>query len=520
MDALRHSPRVRAISINANIAQSAIVEAHAEFDVHAFVESKFVRTSVPTGSVLDAGYDVPRLREEDWFYSGGMRKRNQYGGRYEIAHRFGLYDSNSEFFYPEQQGNTRLTLSYEQPLLSGAGHAYNNSLIVLANIDTRIASDRTDTELQDHLLRVTEALWELYTQRVTQLQRQRHLGRAEVIFERLEKRRGIDSLDSQIARARAAVAMRRAELIRATAGVRNAEAHIRSLVGSPGLLSDRTAELVPTQPPMGNYIAVDLQDALVTALENRPEIDAATQEMKAAAVRLNMARSELLPVLDLVLETYVTGLEGDCNLGSAFTDQFSEGEPSYTAGLIFEVPLHRRAARARFTRRELERLQLSCQFQAAVETLHAEVEVAVREVETAYRHLLAKYQSMIGAEVDADYLKRCWELLPGDDRAASFVLQDLLDAQDRLAFEEAGFAEAQAEYTLSFTRLNRATGVLFRHEQIQVPFTKEDELTGKELKTALSVSGQVPEDRAVSTGGKTSPRAEREGYLSLRAPTR
>ena len=36
-----------------------------------------------------------------------------------------------------------------------------------------------------------------------------------------------------------------------------------------------------------------------------------------------------------------------------------------------------------------------------------------------------------------------------------------------LAFAEFSFAQAQVDYTMSLTRLNRATGMLLRHEQIQ-----------------------------------------------------
>lgn len=478
VDALQFSPQVRAISDNAVIAETAIVEAQAEFDVHAFTESKLVRQSVPTGSTLQAGFNVPRLRQADWFYNTGLRKKNQFGGRVEIGQKIGTRDSNSLFFTPQNQGNSRLTLSYNQPLLNGAGKAYNTSLILLANLDTRIADDRTATELQDHLLAVTEALWELYQQRAVLLQKHRHLGRAEFILERLEKRRGIDSLASQIAQARAAVSMRRAELIRAGTAIRNAEARVRALVNSPPMLNHRTAELIPTQTPLGKFIPLSVQDALVTALKNRPEIDAATQEIEAARIRKNMAKNELLPALDLVVETYVSGLRGGHNIARAWTDQFSVGEPSYTAGFTFEVPLCRRAAKARYQRRHLELRQLSNRFQATVAQLSAEVEVAVREVETAYRELQAKYVSMMAARTEVDYLRRRWELLPGDDRSASFALQDLLDAQDRLVFEEQSFAESQVEYTLSLTRLNRTTGTLLRHEQIQLVRTVEGCLPG------------------------------------------
>lgn len=103
-----------------------------------------------------------------------------------------------------------------------------------------------------------------------------------------------------------------------------------------------------------------------------------------------MSRKELLPALDLVLETYVTGLDRDYDIAQSLADQFSVGEPSYSAGLVFEVPLHRRAARARLQRRQLERRQITQQFEEVVLTLRAEVEVAIREVSATYRELVAR----------------------------------------------------------------------------------------------------------------------------------
>ncbi len=464
--ALEYSPRVLALSGNAAIAETRVVETQADFDIRAFMESKFIRTSVPTGSILDAGTDVPRLREEDWTYSAGLRKKNELGGQLEVSQQIGLRDSNSRFFFPDNQGNARLTLSYNQPVLNGAGRAYNTSLIVLANIDTQIAWDRTLSELQDHLLQVTEAAWELYLRRTSLLQRERHAQRAFEILTRLEHRRVVDSLESQIARAKAAVASRRADLIRASTAIRNAEAKLRALVNAPHLLNGREAELVPAQSPSPDLVDIDIQDALVTALKNRPEIDAAMHEIKAASVRLDVAQNELLPVLDVVVETYVSGLRGDNSIGLSYIDQFSRGEPSYSAGFVFEVPLYRRAAFARESRRRLELRQLSQEFDAAVQSLNAEVEIAVREVSASYRELLAKFQAMLAAEADVRFLQRRWEAVPGEDRAASFVLADLLDAQDRLVNEEFGFVQAQVNYTINLTRFRRATGTLLQHERI------------------------------------------------------
>ncbi len=468
VEALRFSSRVQAISDNAVIAETNVIRADAEFDTRLFMETKLNRTSIPTGSTLEAGANVPRLREEDWFYRAGLRKKNVVGGKFEAAQRIGTRNSNSVFFLPEDQGNARLTLSYNQPLLNGYGVAYNTSLIVLARFDTRIAVDRSVAELQEYLLEVTETLWQLYLQRSVLLQQQKHFERAQSILTRLESRRDLDSLETQIARARAAVALRRTAVIRAKAAIRDAESRLRALVNAPDLLADRTAELVPTLAPGSDFVPVDFQRALITALENRPDLDSATQEVEAARVRLGVAKNELLPVLDAVLETYVSGLRGDYRIGDSWVDQFSVGEPGYTAGLVFEVPLGRRAAKANTTRRSAELRQLVNRFQATVETVTSEVEVAVREVETAYRELQAKYEAMRASDFDMQYLQGRWETMAGEDNAASFMLEDLLDSQDRAALAEFNFAQGQIEYALSLTRLNRALGTLLKQEQVVV----------------------------------------------------
>ena len=52
---------------------------------HAFAESKFFRESEPIGNELDTG-GPPRLREEDWGFSAGLRKKTPLGGSWEVSH--------------------------------------------------------------------------------------------------------------------------------------------------------------------------------------------------------------------------------------------------------------------------------------------------------------------------------------------------------------------------------------------------------------------------------------------------
>jgi len=267
------------------------------------------------------------------------------------------------------------------------------------------------------------------------------------------------------------VAVRHAELYRAATQVKNAESRIRALVNAPHLGLVDQFELLPVDAPGTQYIPVGMAEAMTLALKNRPELHQAIKRIKAASIRKNMSANELLPVLDVVLESYVRGLRGNSQVLESFVDSFSKGAPSYTAGIQMELPLGNRAARASMRRREIELRQLESQFRATVDVLQLEVEVVVREVHTAFQEINAKYQSMKAAEGEVDYLTQRWKLLSGEDRSASLVLEDLLSAQDRLAAEEFGFLTAQIAYNQSFTDLKQVTGSLLQLEEIDVNIT-------------------------------------------------
>ena len=272
-----------------------------------------------------------------------MRKKTDLGGQFEISQKFGLEDNNALIYQPDwalyPQGSARLTISYTQPLLNGAGLAYNESVIVLAAIDASVATDQFASDLQNHLLDVNKAYWTLYLERVSVLQKRQLLQQAESILNELDARRNFDANGGQIVRVRSAVESSGAGSIRYDAAVHNAEARLNLLVNDPQLYASDHVELIPVQFPHLQYPQIGVRDSLITWLYNRPEVDQSLQQIKAASIREQVAQKDLLPVLDAILSVYAMGLEGDSRMGQAFVDQFTFGEPGYTTGLQFEVPL-------------------------------------------------------------------------------------------------------------------------------------------------------------------------------------
>ena len=459
--ALVHSPDVQAVRADVDSRQALVGKEYGRFDWRAFADVNYDFTSDPVGNELTTG-GPPRYRDRLWDASAGVRKENGWGGEVEIAQKIGRQYNNSTFFTPIDQGQTRLEISYIHPLLGKAGKAYTESRVVLAQIDADVARCKLCRDLQDHLFRVSQAYWDLYRARVIRLQRQDLRDRAQSILDMLQARAEVDAVQQQVLRAQAAVTSRRSEILRTQAEVRNAESRLRLLVNDPRLIDGGRIEMVPAEWPLPCYVPVSMRESLQTAVRSRPDVAEAMREIRAAGVRLGIAKNELLPKLDLILSTYVAGLEGDAEIGTAVGNQFTVGEPGYSAGLLFEIPLGNHTARAECDRRQSELQRAMLIFRSTVETGLTEVELAVREVDTAYQEMVSKFQAMVAADAEEKYLNERWRLIPGDDGKTPNLLEDLLDAQDRLAEEEAAFVTAQVNHTLALTALKRATGTLMR----------------------------------------------------------
>ena len=481
--ALQHSARVQVLSDEPLISETEITTADSAFDWLAYMDSRWDDISEPVGSTLTTG-GPDRLRDNIVSFEAGLRRKNVYGGEVEIGQQFGHQNSNSLFFVPQDQGTSRLTLNYTQPLLRNAGKAYNTSLTVLAKLKTQTAGNEFERQLQEHLLEVTRAYWTLYFERGRLLQQQRLLDRGVKIQEELRSRSEIDALQSQIVRADAAVASRKSDLVRSRLAIRTAEARLRALVNDPTLMSTMTAELIPTEDLSDSMYAVDLESSIAEALQNRPELDSALQEIKAASVRMAMSKKETLPLLNMVLETYVAGLEGRSRVGRAYIEQFSEGEPSYSVGLQYEKPIWNRAASSKLQKRRLELRRMQNQFRAVMQNVSMEVEVAVHELNAAYEAIDAKSHALAAARREVDYLFDRWSLLAIDQGSASLLLEDLLDAQERLTSAELELLQSSLEFSLAQVAHKRSTGSLLTHNQVSADRSCECNMPRQNLSQA------------------------------------
>jgi outer membrane protein TolC len=460
---LQFSPYVSVVSMEPEIRQLNIVVESAEFDWRTFLDSTYNGINDPIGNTLTTGnLTDTRFYGSNWGLDAGVRRKNSLGGEMEVAQQFGTQGNNSRFLLPNSQGTARLQLQYTQPLMNGAGRFVNGSRIVLADLDANISQDEALALLQDHLLKVAEGYWELYRARAEYFQRAKLLADTQSTLEVLQARRGIDAVDWQILRVKAAVNTRRSEIIRAQTAIRNAQSQLTLLVNSPELVYLGGKELTPVDLPLDAPLEISMEDSLHTALLHRPDISQTIRSVRGSAVRLGVMQRQVLPKLDLIASTYVAGLAPESDIVSAFGKQFAEGRPGYALGFVFEMPWGNRAACARQQQRHLEMNRELARFRLTTQQALTSTEVAVREVKTAYREVLSRYQSMTATENEVRHLFERWSKIPGVDDSAAFLLSNLLDSQVRLTEEESALVRAQVNYAMAIVRMKREMGTLLR----------------------------------------------------------
>ena len=456
--AVNNSPELVVLNADVIINQNEIIRQDASFDFSQFVETLYDQQSNPVGNNLDGAQGT--LRNKLWNLETGIRKRTRTGGQLSLAQRFGHLESNSIFINPNNQATGNFGVEIQQPLARGSSRIVNESGIELARIATLSSRAELRAGIQEQLLTVISAYWDLILKRGNLSQLSESLQRAEEILRVMENRQSVDVLPQQLVRARAAVARRKAATAQARFQAMLAQENLlRQIFGSQYQFNE-SFEVLPTNVVPGQLAICDLQSGIRFGIQNRPEIQIAMQDIHSAAVQQRIAINELSPQLDLIFSVFGKGLRGRSSFSGAFADQFASGEPSFQIGLNYELPYRNRAARANATQREIAVAKLQSQLQTVVN----DVTLDIREQDIAraqYSETLAiRRQAMDLARQELQTLETRRKLLLDGDQIANLYLDDLIQAQERLQQSELEYLQTITGFGITQANWLKAIGAL------------------------------------------------------------
>ena len=211
--ALQYSSYVHVVSVEPRIRQTAIVEEQAAFDWRAFLETTYTDLNEPVGNILTTGTLEDRYKDQTWSTTGDSAVRTFSAAMWTCLSAW-QRGKQLPLSAAESAGDDPAGTALHTAAAQRCRAPYNESRIVLARIHTEISSDQLAAELEEHLIKVTEAYWELYRARAEYFQRQKLVDSAQATLAILEARRGRRRTPTSTP-ARAAVTTRMSEIVRA-----------------------------------------------------------------------------------------------------------------------------------------------------------------------------------------------------------------------------------------------------------------------------------------------------------------
>lgn len=447
------------------------------FDPAITFSSSYDRTVSPLNSTVVSG--VPQVTTTSSAGSVGYTQLFPTGSSITMAVN-GIAQNSTQgnlLFNPAVV--SRFAAGVNQPLLNGAGLLANRRFLLVAENNMNTSDELFREQVTTIVVQVEDTYWGLAAARQAIAAAERTASAATELVKDTQTRvefgtaAGLDVVSAQSA---AASAQR--DLIVAQTNFQLQQAQLKNLLTKETSPEIDRAEVETTDalPDPGQQTAPDLTAALKTALDNRPELKTAGEDLQNQDISVRYTRNGLLPSLSVFALYAGAGLTGDtralqAGIGQSFHETFDAAYPEYAAGVSAAIPIRNRSAQADNIRARLEEQQLRITQQKTRQQIELEVRQAVIGLQQGKAQVDASREARRLAERTAGAEREKLQL--GVSTAYDVILRerDLVTAQQNEVSANAAYARALVEF-------DRATGQTLDRNGIAL----NDALSGQMLR--------------------------------------
>ena len=432
--------RLNPLVVDLNLAQ-ALAAYSPTFDTSLSTNS----STSPSSTQLDGGQRV--VSDRKVVNTGITQAVAWAGGRYTVDFNNNRQASTNTFSSFNPSYRSSFQGSYTQPLLRGFKIDSTRQQIQVTRINRDIADIDLRQLLTNTVSSVQDAYWDLVYATESLAVQQQALELAETLIRDNEARVEIGTMAPiEIVSARSEAAQRRQSLAQAEQNLATAELALKQLI--VGGTDDEywAATLNPVDLPTLEVPAIDLEEAIRTALDERTDIARSRRQLDINNVNLSSLSNSRLPAVDLV-GTYQlqgqggtrfnrTGLGGSVfqeipgGLGDAFNQLYDVDFPTWNLQLTVSYPLGQSAADAQYARARIQVQQVQAQLRQLGLQVATEVTNAVLQIQGIARRIEA---STAARELATEQLAAEQSKFAAGLQTNFFVVQaqrDLATAQD------------------------------------------------------------------------------------------
>ena len=430
----------------------AITQGLGIYDLQATADASAADNSSFVADATDAG----QSSRQDFNF--GFRQRVPTGGDVSFGWNNSHSESNAATRQLSESYDSGFTFAYNQPLLRNFGRFNNERGIIIAQRNSQISSRDFELAVTNTTQDVVDAYWALVNARQQLVVAQQSLSLARELHDRNRIQVEVGTLAPlELVQSEAAIATRDEDIIRSTSSIGDAEDALRRLLNLPAEGELWETPIVPTTEPETERISIDVDAAIATAVQERPELRTQEIQLELAEIDAEFFRGQLKPDLDLIVNYGYSGV------GRGFGDAFDQITGLDFGGwfvqLQFAYPIQNRAARAQSASANLnvDRVQTLLDDQRSLIT--TEVRRAARAVETAAKQIDAARISVRFQEQNLDAERKRYENGMSTSFQITQIQDDLTQARSREVQATINYRTALAEYYRSTGRLLEQQGV-------------------------------------------------------------
>ena len=318
---IENNTDVQLVRYDPPIAEYEHSAAWGVHDPTLFGDYTYTSTNLPVASTFFPGEFIERVSEGRAGLSGLVPRA---GWTYQISY---AGDSTATNSFVQTLGTTytnNLTASLTAPLLKGAWWGAAWTQVELTGIGSELAREQFRQRLMDIVggpagvpleqnPGIEHAYWTLAARKQELEVSNKSLETARALLQKTKAQYDVGVVSRvEVVEAEAGVADREFRQITADNLYRNAQDELIDRVYGPRLTPTSLLEIEPTDRPE-SYVtfAIDPELSMQRALERRPELTIAQQQVEQGEIGLKFAKNERLPQLDLVGSYGTHGLSGN-----------------------------------------------------------------------------------------------------------------------------------------------------------------------------------------------------------------
>jgi len=467
--------------LNPAISATSVSRAQEKFLPTFSLSYQKQNTDNPSVTYLDASGNF--VQKTDSFTFLQASQAIPFGGTLNVSMTGSKTNQNRTGVTINPSFNTTVRLSFTQPLLRNFGYNISRYNIIVARYNLNVSDYQLKSTLMDTIYNVETSYWNLVYTIENLKVRQRSLELARDLLEKNKRSVEIGTLaPMEILSAQAEVATREADLIQAETQVKSAEDQLKVLINMPEDQARAIDSIKPLDSPSFEEHKTELDEALATALQFRPDLEATKVGVETQRLNLWYARNQLLPDLNLSATYSSPGVSGtrlfyignptDGNLdpnrppipggfGEAFNNAWKFRNNNWSLGLTLNIPMNNIFSRGNYVQAKLNLQQQMLTLQNQQQQIFLEIKNAVRSVDANFKRINA-YR--VARELAEQKLAAEEEKLKVGQSTNYVVLSYQRDLADARISE----LNAVVAYSVSLASLDRSLGVSLRDKNVKL----------------------------------------------------